>query len=264
MIRLRRKQLPEERVINTPSQEPEELGKVFEPTQSPTPTLHMSAWVRSKSIESITTEFQMTIRTKVSNLSTKEASMLLMVCNVLALSEGIDITLYMSMEFLYSFLTKSGSIPPEEIKEERYRQTCLLAHLILSTFRGEWNGVGEKIKILDTNVRDAVIESNWLPDKRTYNSWKQHWLPENWLEVRIVPLEVLLDRSSYSEPYSSYCKGYGEGTKSGTKKTPYSSELDGEEYTEPLPREFNLLEVQAYQYIHNAIEANRAKRIQRQ
>jgi hypothetical protein len=190
--------------------------------------------------------------------------MLLMVCNVQALSEGLDVTTYLSIEFLYALLTRSGSLKPEEIREERIRQTCLLADLIMSTFRGEWTQMGERIQILDSEVRKAIIASGWLPDKRTYNSWIQHWQPSKWLSVRIVPLDILLERSGTSEPYSGYCKGYGEGTSPGPKKTPYDYELDGEGYTEPRPPEFNLLEVEAYQQILNSLEANRAKRIQGQ
>jgi hypothetical protein len=262
MIRLRRKQKPEERILENTSPEPKSKELTLEPATSPSPTLNMLAWVRQRDVESITTEFQMTIQTKVSNLTTKEASILLMVCNVLGLRDGLDISLYLSMEFLYSFLTKSGSISPEEIEEERVRQTCLLTYLILSTFRGNWTDMGERIQILDQQVYEAVRDSNWLPDKRTFNSWIQHWEPERWLSVRIVPLDTLLNRSTISEPYSAYCKGYGEGTSRGPESTPYDYELDGEVYSEPLPPRFNLLEVEAYQRIHSAIEANRAKRIQ--
>jgi len=206
----------------------------------------------------------MTIQPKVQNLSSREASMLLMVCNVLALQDGIDTTLYLSMEFLLSYLTRSGSLSPSEIKEERVRQTALLTHLILSSFRGEWTDLGERIQITDNQVRWAVINSNWLPDRRTFNSWEAYWKPEKWLSVRIVPVEYLLDRSKFSEPYSGYCKGYGEGTSRGAQSTPYDSDLDGEDYTEPIPPEFNLLEVEAYVNIHNAIEAQRARRMQKE
>lgn len=204
----------------------------------------------------------MTIQTRVTNLTPREASMLLMVCNVQALQHGLDLTLYMSMEFLLSFLTRSHSIPIPEIKEERQRKTCLLADLILTSVRGEWTGFEERIQILNQQVRDAVIESGWLPDKRTYHSWLQHWKPDKWLEVRIVPVDYLLERSGFSNPYSSYCKGYGEGTHRGPKKTPYDSELDGEDYTEPLPPEFNLLELEAYVKIYTALETLRVRRIQ--
>jgi len=257
----RRKSL-EEQVTEVPPKEAE-INKIDqEPATTPSPMLHMHLWVRERGLETIKKDFQMTIQSKVTNLSTKEASMLLMVCNVLALREGLDITTYLAMEFLYARLTRSGSIQPEEIKEEKQRQTALLAHLILSTFRGEWTDLGEKIYILDDQVYAAIRASNWLPDKRTFNSWLQHWLPEKWLELRIVPLEVILDRSRYSEPYSGYCKGYGEGSSRGAQSTPYDSELDGEEYSEPTPPRFNLLEAKSYQEIHNAIEANRARKVQ--
>jgi len=262
MIRFRRKTNPEDRVVG-PS-DGNQVNQVInlEPATSPPPTLKLAAWVGQRKIETIKTEFYMTIQPKVTSLSSREASMLLMVCNVLALQDGIDTTLYLSMEFLYSYLTRSGSLSPSEIKEERERQTCLLTHLILSSFRGEWTDLGQRIKILDQQVREAVVESNWLPDRRTFNSWLQHWEPERWLQVRIVPVEYLLDRSKFTEPYSSYCKGYGEGTSRGAKKTPYDSELDGESFTEPIPPGFNLLEVEAYVKIHTALEAQRAKRIQ--
>jgi hypothetical protein len=261
MIRFRRKRNPEEEIVVS-SPQAAETGIVQEPATTPPPTLSMLAWVRTGDPESISKEFQMTIRTRVTNLSYKEASMLLMVCNVQALRDGIDVALYLSLEFLYSILTKSGSIRPEEIREERIRQTALLAHLILSSFRGEWTEVGERIEILDDEVLKAVSSSGWLPDKRTYNSWVAHWQLEKWLQIRIVPLETLLNRSGNSEPYSGYCKGYGEGSSRGPQATPYNSELDGEGYSDPVPPEFNLLEVQAYQSIHNAIEANRARRVQ--
>jgi hypothetical protein len=262
MIRFRRKQKPAEQIVTR--SDGNQVDQVIdrEPATSPPPTLKLAAWVGQRKLEAIKTEFYMTIQPKVTNLSSREASMLLMVCNVFGLQDGIDTTLYLSMEFLFNYLTRSGSLEIDKISDERVRQTCLLTHLILSSFRGEWTDMGQRIRVTDQQVIDAVIDSNWLPDRRTFNSWKQHWDPERWLSVRIVPVEYLLDRSKFSEPYSGYCKGYGEGTSRGAQSTPYDSELDGEEYTEPLPPEFNLLEVEAYVKIHTAIEAQRAKRIQ--
>jgi hypothetical protein len=262
MIRILRKFYPEDRIVGPSNGNLVNQVIDQEPATSPPPTLKLAAWVGQRKLETIITEFHMTIQPTVTNLSSREASMLLMVCNVQALQEGIDMTLYLSMEFLLSYITRSGSLSPSEIKEERQRQTALLAHLILSSFRGEWTNLGERIKILNRQVRDAIVESHWLPDARTYNSWLQHWVPDKWLKVRIVPVEYLLDRSKFSEPYSSYCKGYGEGTHPGPQSTPYDSELDGEGFTEQLPPEFNLLEVEAYGRILSALEAQRARRIQ--
>jgi hypothetical protein len=261
MIRLRRKPNPEDQVIVVPPEENVDMV-LPEPATTPSPTLKLAVWVRETDTELIKKDFQMTIRANVTNLTVREASMLLMVCNVQALRDGLDVTLYLSIEFLTALLTRSGSLRPEDIKEERVRQTCLLSDLIMSTFRGEWTQMGERVRILDREVLEAISASGWLPDKRTYNSWVQHWQPGKWLSVRIVPLDTLLNRSGSSEPYSGYCKGYGEGSSRGAKKTPYDYELDGEDYAEPKPPEFNLLEVQAYQRILNALEANRTRRTQ--
>lgn len=261
MIKLLRKRKPEDQINDTTSQTAV-VADLPEPVQSPPPTLKLAVWVRESEPVLLIKEFQMTIRANVTNLTTREASILLMVCNVQALRDGLDVTLYLSIEFLYALLTRSSSLKPEDIKDERVRQTCLLADLIMSSFRGEWTQMGERVRIIDREVLEAIRASGWLPDKRTYNSWITHWQPGKWLSVRIVPLDIFLERSGNSEPYSGYCKGYGEGTSPGPKKTPYDYELDGEEYAEPRPPEFNLLEVQAYQRILNSLEANRARRTQ--
>lgn len=231
-------------------------------TRTP-PTLHISLSVRQQGVETVQKESMMTIRTKVTSLSTREASMLLMVCNVLALQNGLDISLYMSIEWLYSYLTRSGSIPPEEIQNEKVRQTCLLSDLILGNFRGQWIDMEERVRLIDRQVVETILESGWMPDKRTINSWLQVWEPSKWLEFRIVPLELLLERSNNSEPYDSYCRGYGEGSSRKREKTPYSSELDGEK-TDDATRaiEVNILEAEAYRKIHIALERRRSQRIQ--
>lgn len=211
-------------------------------TRTP-PTLYIRMSVRQRNVDYVQKESMMTIRTKVTSLSQREASMLLMVCNVLALNQGIDISLYMSLEWLYSYLTRSGSRPPEEIQNEKVRQTALLAHLLLSSFRGTWVDMEERVWITDKRVIEAVLDSGWLPDKRTLNSWLQTWEPSKWLEFRIVPLDYLIERSNNSEPYDSYCRGYGEGSSRKREKTPYSSELDGEESNGgPNAPDINLLE----------------------
>lgn len=245
-----------------PSELDSSRTKVEQPV-TPPPTLYLRTDVRLRNCSQFSTEFQMTIRTKkVKPLAPKEASMLLMICNVLALQDGIDMSLYLAMEWLYAFLTKSGSISPEEVKSERIRQTCLLTHLIMTSFRGEWTDLTERIQIMSKEVRETIVDTGWLPDRRTFNSWLPHWKPEEFLEVRIVPLNTILERDNFAEPYSSYCKGYGEGGHRTRQSTRYDSELDGEEYAEPQPPEFNLLEVEQYQRIFIAIEAQKARRVQ--
>lgn len=249
-------------VSDTPPIRAQGSTETSEQTTRTPPTLYLSLSIRQQRVETVQKESMMTIRTKVSSLSTREASMLLMVCNVLALNHGIDVSLYMSLEWLYAFLTRSGSVDPEEISNEKVRKTVLLSHLILGTFRGNWIDMEERVQVSDRRVVEAILSSGWLPDKRTLNSWLQVWEPNKWLEFRIVPLDYLLERSNYSEPYDSYCKGYGEGSSRKREKTPYSAELDGEDLDTTVP-EINLLEAEAYRKIFLAVERRKAIRAQR-
>jgi hypothetical protein len=137
----------------------------------------------------------------------------------------------------------------------------MLAELTLGSIRGEWINLEARIDINDEDVRAAVQSTDWLPDQRTYNSWLQAYQLRTWFDIRIVPVDILLERSNETEAYSGYTKGYGEGGRRLRETTPYSSELDGET-GERLPPEFNLFEVEAYQRILIALEANKSKRIQ--
>lgn len=238
-----------------------EISLIPEQHVTAPPTLKLVAWAREKNPESIKSEFQMTIRTKVTKLTDKQASMLLKVLSVLALRDGIDIIMYMSMEHLRNILTRQSSHAIELIPNEKDRQALLLSELILQNVRGEWLSFSERIQI-PRHVIEEIVASGWLPDKRTFYSWLDYWQPEKFLEFRIVPLEYLIDRSGYSNPYSAYCKGYGEGGHAAREKTRYSSELDGEPVEDDFPPGFNLLEVRSYQRILLAIEQAKTERIQ--
>lgn len=202
----------------------------------------------------------MTIRTKVTRLTDKQAALLLKVGTIYALRDGIDITLYLSLEFLRNFLTKNNSRDILEIMDERDRQALLLVELVLQNFRGQWLDFEERIRVPDEVIQE-IVDTHWLPSRRTFESWQQHWQLERFLEFRIVPLEYLLDRSGYSSPYSGYCKGYGEGGHPSRETTKYSAELDGVD-TESSPPRINLLEIENYQRVLRTIEASKAKRIQ--
>lgn len=74
----------------------------------------------------------------------------------------------------------------------------------------------------------AVYKANHSDYRRVYGNLKKKWKPEEYLSIVQVPLETYIDLTPQGEPYSSYCKGYGEGSSRGLEKTPYSWELDGE------------------------------------
>lgn len=218
------------------------------------PTLKMLTYVSlEQEIGKTTMEFHMTIRTKVTELNPKQASMLLSVANARAVYDGIDFTLYLAMEFLTNYLKKSG-VDVLYVKNEKVRQTLLVSELVLATVKGTWLNLVERER-LPVAVQSEILALQWLPNDRTLNSWKQHWNLERYLSVRIVPMESLLNRTpSTAERYSGYTRGYGQdGNAPSPGKTRPSAELDGEDFVE-LPPQFNLQEFDKYQTVLLAIE----------
>lgn len=205
----------------------------------------------------------MTIRSKVSELSRRQASMLLAVASHKAITEGVDLSLYMSMEFLYSYLWKSGQ-DPLETADDKVRKTLVLSDIIFSYIRGSWLSFTDREEIPENIV--AQIEAlGWLPSERTVQSWKQHWDLERYLEIHIVPVDTLRHRNRYStaERYSAYTKGYGnDGSPASPGKTKPSRELDGDD-TEKPPPQLSLQEFEVYQEAIRLIEYAKAARRQR-
>lgn len=220
------------------------------------PTLEVLAYVSARQADSLSllcTEFHMTIRPKISELTPKQASMLAAIAVARAVHLGVDFTLYMSLEFLYNFLVKSGE-DPLYIQNEKARKTMLLTELVLSSIRGTWYTLTE-VEELPANVSAEIVSTGWLPSARTLDSWKQHWDLERYLQVRIVPVEQLINRNKLStaERYTSYTRGYGQdGNATEPGKTKPSPELDGEDVPERQP-EITLLEFETYTTILNQI-----------
>jgi hypothetical protein len=224
------------------------------------PTLEMLAYVDlQESLSTTTMEFHMTIQTRVSNLSPRQASMLLAVAITRAVVNGIDFTLYLSIEYLSNHLRKSGW-DTLYIKDERIRQTALLSELIISSVEGNWLNLVE-VEEIDLEVRQKIADTGWLPSERTLMSWKQVWDLEKYLKVRIVPVENLMSRTpTTAERYSGYTRGYGnDGSPPTPGKTRPSSELDGDE-VEENPPEFTLQEFDHYIDIINSIETAKMKK----
>lgn len=226
------------------------------------PTLKMLAYVDlQENLSTTSMEFHMTIRTKVSDLSLRQASMLLAVAVTRAIHHGVDFSLYLSIEFLANYLKRSGW-DTLYIEDERIRQTALLAELLISHISGNWLNLIDYEQV-DEEVKQKIINTGWLPSERTLQSWKQNWDLEKYLQVRIVPVEALLTRTkSSAERYSAYTRGYGnDGSPPTPGKTRPTSELDGDG-TVKNPPTFTLLEFDHYIDIINSIEASKmAKRL---
>jgi hypothetical protein len=80
---------------------------------------------------------------------------------------------------------------------------------------------------------------------RIRGSRKKTFLPfSRIVSIQTAPIEIQLDQKGSGIPYSSYCKGYGEGSSRGPEVTPFSAELDGEEIEPVLdPRILNLVSI---------------------
>lgn len=224
------------------------------------PTLKMLTYVSlEQDVGKANMEFHMTIRPKISELNPKQASMLLSIANARAAYDGIDFTLYLAMEFLTNYLKKSG-VDVLYVKNEKVRQTLLLSELVLAQVKGTWQNLVERER-LPKQVLDEILATQWLPNERTLNSWRQHWDLERYLSVRIVPVESLLNRTpSTAERYSGYTRGYGQDGNAPTPgKTRPSAELDGKDFVEEPPH-ITLQDFDKYQTVLLAIERAKAEK----
>jgi len=247
----------EDRTLTSKLDRPEQT--LSEQTVTPASTLSCVAIVRGTDNSHFSTSFHWTVRLKVTEMNDRTASILLKVLVFEQLTNGIDFTGYLSVEYLVSRLMR-GNLDPMNIREEKDRQAVLLGTLILASVRGTWLNAQDRIK-LPPAVIQQVFDTNWLPNARTLQSWKQYHRPRTFLEILTVPLDNYIEeRDTSSQRYSGYCKGYGNGGHiSRTKKTRYDSELDGES-TDRKPPDLNLLEIDQYCQLLLSIEREKIAR----
>lgn len=197
-------------------------------------------------------EYHWTVRRKTTTMSQKTASILLKVWIVDCLLHGVGLTDYLGLEYLTSYVL-GGKLDPLEIRDEKDRQAVLLGFLFIASVKGEWITLGDRVEV-SPSIKQEIIDTGWLPSKRTFQSWKVYHEPWQFLDVLAVPLEYYDERDMSTTRYSSYTKHYGNGGHiSRTKKTPYDYELDGET-TDRDPPEFSLQEIEQYSHILLSIE----------
>lgn len=248
----RQKSIESEDLSENPSPSLEKEVLVSEQSFASPPTLEFRGEIELNNFH-ILMEYQMTVQPKV-QLTGKEASILLMGLVYESLAIGIDFTSYLTMEWLYFFLTKSGTLDSSEILQEKARKTVMLSELILVVCRGSWLSLEGREKLPDEIIK-KIISTDWLPSARTINSWKPSYQIRKFFEARAVRLDTFLENERNSERYSSYTKGYGEGGKLSRRlKTPHSFELDGSTEQAPESIRYNLTELAAYSEILSSIE----------
>lgn len=175
-------------------------------------------------------DVQLTVRAKM-EISRKQLCYIASILISDIANGGMNIKDWIFLEFLYSrLLGRSENL--ESIIEAREREISYLLKILLLS--GNWMGLESRTEI-PKDVKHLILSSKFVPSERTKASWCQHWQPDNFIEVRAVPLSVFMERSTGTQRYSGYCKGYGESGPAGNcKRTKFCSELDG---VEPKERE---------------------------
>lgn len=178
-------------------------------------------------LNSIHTEYQLTVRTKV-ELTRRQIGLILEILNYQTVHFGMNFGMYLALEHLSNLLIgqKSNSY---EIKNEDERRCVTVTQILLQSVGGTDLSIWEKTRIPSV-ISQSLIEKKLVMESRVYGSRFTKWIPENFILIRAVPLNIQFERvKGQSERYSSYCKGYGESHPSAHyKKTKPSSELDGE------------------------------------
>lgn len=199
------------------------------PSDYSPPSLKVRGVSERENLQSFS-EYQLTVRPTV-NLTRYQMSMLLTVLSYEVVNFGIDFTLWLTMEWLFSNLL--GSKKVWEIRDEKERQVLTVSNIILLSTNQSWFQLGERTS-LPLKITEYLLSENLIISERTYRSRVDFWYAERFLEVRAVRLDLYFERSVNSIRYSSYCKGYGESSRMGRRqKTRPSSELDGEDTDRP-------------------------------
>jgi hypothetical protein len=193
------------------------------PSDYSPPTLKVQG-ASEELFRTISFDVQMTVRSKV-DFTRKQLCMLTGIALSDVVENGLGLSDWMILEWLYSNLLGNKQEYFQRKDQKEFELSLLLKIVLLG---GTWMGLEEKVQ-LPEDIQTLVRASKFIPSGRTKASWRQHWDLWKFLEIRAVPLDVLLERSKTTERYSSYCKGYGESSRMGRRqKTRPSAELDGE------------------------------------
>lgn len=193
------------------------------PSDYSPPVLHVRG-ATEEYFGAISFDVQMTVRSKV-NFTRKQLCMLSGIALSDVAEEGLVLSDWMILEWLYSSLLGNKQNFFERKDQKEFELSLLLKIVLLG---GTWMKLKGKVQ-LPEDIQTLILNSPFVPKGRTKASWRSHWKLENYLEIRAVPLDVLLERSKSTQRYSSYCKGYGESSHMGRRqKTRPSAELDGE------------------------------------
>lgn len=189
---------------------------------------------KSKGSQRVTiqpTDIHLTVRIANKSLTRRHLRLILDVLLYEIVDDGMTLARFLMLVHLYQQVLGT-KLDPLDLHIEHERRLVLLSEIIMKDLSGKDFDHEMPQMVLSENLRKEILNSNLIMNKRTYQSRKGHWRPENWLVIRPVAIDNLIERNGTSERYSAYCKGYGESHPSAHyKKTRPSAELDGEEVT---------------------------------
>lgn len=172
-------------------------------------------------------DYHLTVQLKF-KLERRQVSLLLGVLCYQSVHFGVTFPMYLQMLHLNEILIGS-KIRASEIRDRYERLSVELSQVIIRDLAGRYLEFNEFLQ-LSSQTHKLVLRSRALMTKDTYKSRHTHWRPEFFLRLKTVPVDVIIERSGNSVRYTSYCKGYGEGTGTARKgRTKECFELDGEE-----------------------------------
>jgi hypothetical protein len=175
-------------------------------------------------------DYHLTVQLQV-HLERRQISLLLGILCYQAVHYGVTFGSYLCLLHLNEILL-GNKVRASQIKEKFERLSVLLSQTIIRDLAGKDLNFTDLVQVSD-QTRNLILNSKSLMTKDSYNSRFNHWRPERYLKLRIVPVDVIIERNGNSVRYTSYCKGYGEGTGTARRgKTPQSFELDGEDTPE--------------------------------
>jgi len=156
------------------------------------------------------------------NLSLVTGQYLFQIC-----TEGVNLEDIIFLEaLLCRFLGQKLS--PIFLKESKELEIALCIQSVIFGC-SNLNLSAEKQR-LPERISSFVLSCRYIPGKRVADSRKERFSPRKWMTIHTVPVDRIIEKSSFTIPYDSYCKGYGESHPSQhKKKTRWSPELDGEE-----------------------------------
>lgn len=191
-------------------------------------------------LSSISTEYHLTVTITNESLTSRDLSLILDVLNYQAVHHGINFNMMLAMYELY-FRLIGKKFDSKTILDGQIRRTVTVSECILKNVKNLnfslWPGY---VYELPSKLKEIL--SVGLMPKRVYGSRYRTWRPEKFLVIRAVPVDIqFLKRRNNSEPYSGYCKGYGESHPSAHRKhLKPSAEYDGDG-SDPVVDEERLL-----------------------